>query len=53
MDDTSIGQVALDAIIEGGLVHADEEEPALLIWSANAQEQIGAAILRALDQEDG
>ena len=44
------GQLVLETIIEGGLVHADEEEPALLIWSANAQEQIGAAIMEALEQ---
>lgn len=30
--------------ILAGLVHGDQEEPLLLIWSANASEQIGAKI---------
>jgi len=46
--DQELGQLVLDTIIEGALVRADSE--GLLVWSGNAQEQIGAAIKNATPQ---
>lgn len=50
MSDEEIGQRLLDTIIEGGLIHADEVRPDVLVWSANAAEQIGA-LARELIEE--
>jgi len=50
MTDEEIGQRLLDAIIEGGLIHPNEVRPDVLVWSANAAEQIGA-LARELVEE--
>ena len=44
MTDTSIGMKVLDAIADGALVAAHEDEQDVLIWSANAAEQLTALI---------
>lgn len=36
-----IGQAILEYIVEAGLVWSDHPEGVVLIWSANATEQIG------------
>jgi len=36
----SIGQQIIDYIISAGLVHTDQKVPNLLVWSANAPEQL-------------
>ena len=45
----AIGQVAVNAIIESVLCRRDEAEPSLVIWNANACEQIGTTILERFD----
>ena len=39
---TNYGDCIIEVIIQGGLVRADEECPNVLIWSANAPEQLEA-----------
>jgi hypothetical protein len=45
------GQIIINEIIVGALVHADTEEPSLLIWSENAAEQIGMAVKSIMKEE--
>ena len=46
----TIGEMVIDAIVKGGFVRADSEEPLVLVWSANAPEQIGELILRLMER---
>ena len=48
MTDQELGQIALNAIIEGGMIRADYENRMLLIWDGNAAEQIGCALRQAI-----
>lgn len=43
----ALGRACIDAIIEGGMVRADPQEPRVLIWKGNAAEQIGEHLRRA------
>ncbi len=49
MSDEELGQRLLDTIIESGLIHSDEVRPDVLVWSANAAEQIGALARELLE----
>ena len=53
LDTRKAGEAIIDTIIRGGLVKADLQEPSVLIWSANAPEQIGEVILRMLREPAG
>ncbi len=44
--DDILGCRVSDQIIRSALVRTDEEEPGVIIWSANAPEQIGALVKR-------
>lgn len=45
----SIGEEILDEIIKQGMVRADDECPNVLIWAANAHEQLEAVVQREID----
>jgi hypothetical protein len=40
----TIGQDIIDEIIRQGMVRSDDVEPTVLIWSANAAEQLDALV---------
>ena len=42
----TIGQDIIDEIIKQGMVRSDDVEPTVLIWSANAAEQLDALVDR-------
>lgn len=47
IDYEALGRACIDAIIQGGMVRADTQEPRVLIWKGNAAEQIGEHLRRA------
>ena len=57
MDAEQLGEFIINTIIESGLVHVDpdiishEFEAGLMIWSANASQQIGHAVLEKLQHD--
>lgn len=43
----SIGDKIIDEIIKQGMVKTDPQEPTVLVWSSNAEEQLSAVVLAA------
>ena len=50
-DERTLGQGVMDYIIQAGLVFGKENAPDVMIWSANAAEQIGCFVKASINQE--